>query len=105
MKLSWNAAIVAGTVLGVVLSSGVALAKAGSCNGVSGYYGTNTAIVVGADGKTVNVVVANGTRPNAYGTCDGNQLAVNFPDDHTIKATFDGKVIKWDNNTTWTKAK
>ncbi len=83
------------------MTAGSALA-AGPCNGLNGYYGNVTAIVVGQDGKTVNVTMANG-RPNAYGMCRGKDLTVNFSDDKIIKGTFDGKTIRWANNTTWTK--
>jgi len=76
---------------------------AGPCNDLSGYYGNVTAIVVGADNKTVNVTLAGG-RPLAYGTCSGNTLSVNFKQpDSVATGTFDGKTIKWSNNTTWTK--
>jgi len=77
-------------------------AHAGPCNDLSGYYGKRTAIVVGQDGKKVNITVASG-RPNAYGTCSDKQLSVNFPDDGLVKGVFDGKTIKWSNNTVWAK--
>lgn len=98
------------TALAIIatLFSGITFANSAHaqspCKGVSGYYGNVTAIIVGADGKTVNITLAN-DRPLAYGTCtpDG-KLSINFksPDD-TIQGQFDGKVIKWSNNTTWTK--
>ncbi|MCI3133435.1 hypothetical protein [Phenylobacterium aquaticum] len=85
------------------LSAAAGAAHAESpCNGLSGYYGNVTAIVVGQDGKTVNLTLANG-RPNAYGTCSGGNLTVTFPDDRTLTGTFDGKTIRWSNNTTWSK--
>lgn len=74
----------------------------GPCNGLSGYYGNVTAIVVGRDGKTVNVTMAGG-RPNAYGMCTGRDLMVNFSDDKVIRGKFDGRTIFWENGTTWIK--
>ncbi|EBA14445.1 hypothetical protein RSK20926_02212 [Roseobacter sp. SK209-2-6] len=70
------------------------------CDGLSGWYGAS-GIVVGEDGKTVNVF--NTDHPNAYGTCEGTSLKVNFPWDRVISATFNGSEIKWDNGTTWVK--
>ncbi len=81
---------------------GAASAADMKCNGLSGYYGGVTAIIVGQDGRTVNVILDNG-RPNAYGTCQGNQLTVNFTDDRTYTGTFDGRKISWSNGTSWTK--
>lgn len=95
----------AGFAISAVLLPAAAHADSSKCNGLSGYYGANTAIIVSEDGKTVNVVVANGSRPNAYGTCNGNKLTVKFPDDSTISGTHDGKSISWNNGTTWTKSK
>jgi hypothetical protein len=102
VKHSWKRNIAA---LALAISTGLVAGSAnaaGACNGLSGYYGNVTAIVVGQDGKTVNVTLAGG-RPNAYGSCSGNQLTVNFTDDKTIKGVFDGKTISWDNGTKWTK--
>lgn len=99
-----GATLVAGSIVSTILLAGTAYAAADSCNGLSAYYGSQTAIVVGEDGKTVNVVMVNGARPNAYGTCSGNQVMVNFTDDHQVTGTIQGDTISWDNNTTWTKA-
>lgn len=99
--------------VGCALCANSAMAEASKCNGLSGYYGTQTAIVVsqdalsnkGSDNPTygVGVVMVNGARPNAYGTCDNTTLKVNLTDDHEISRTFDGRSISWGNNTTWTK--
>lgn len=90
---------IAGAIIGTLLLSGATHADAGKCNGLSGYYGGVTAIIVGADGSTVNVIL-DGGRPNAYGTCSANSLTVNFSDAHVITGTHDGKTITWDNGTT-----
>jgi hypothetical protein len=74
------------------------------CNGLSGHYGNVTAITVGPDGKTVSIIMAN-DRPLAYGLCtpDG-KLNINFKSpDENLQGQFDGKVIRWSNNSTWTK--
>lgn len=87
------------------MTTGSAFANRDSCNGLSGYYGNVTSIIVGQDGKTVNIHLAL-KRPHGYGTCnpDGS-FSVNFPDDPATKGgTFDGTTIRWDNGTTWTKA-
>lgn len=87
-----------------LLVSDMALARKNSCNGLSGYYGNVTAIVVGEDGLTVNITLA-GDRQNGYGICnpDGS-FYVYFPDDPgTHRGHFDGRTIYWDNGTTWTK--
>lgn len=75
----------------------------GACNGLTGGYGNVTTIKVGTDGKTVTVTL-DGGRPNAYGTCDGKHLTVNFADvNAVVNGTFDGTTIQWDNGTSWTK--
>lgn len=87
-----------------LVSPNMAWAKRDSCNGLSGYYGNVTAIIVGEDGLTVNVTLANG-RPNGYGIChpDGS-LFVYFEDDpNTHRGMFDGRTLFWDNGSTWTK--
>lgn len=84
-------------------TGGYATPAGGPCNGLSGYYGNISGIVVGKDGTTVNVALADG-RPNAYGTCSGNRVTVNYTDfGRTTTGTFDGKVISWSDGTTWTK--
>lgn len=84
----------------VISSQQGAEAGARSCGGLSGIYGNTIAIVVGSDGRSVNVVMGGG-RPNAYGYCQGNSLTVNFADDRVIGGKFDGRTIFWDNNTRW----
>lgn len=75
----------------------------GACSGLSGYYGNVTSIIVGQDGETVNVHLDDG-RPNAYGTCSGNHLTVDFADFNTVvSGVIDGNTIRWSNGTTWTK--
>ena len=101
MRPTWNACASA-LVLLTTTTAFAGAAHAGPCNDLSGYYGKRTAIVVGQDGRTVNVTVASG-RPNAYGTCNDKQLSVNFVDDGVVKGVFDGKTIRWSNNTVWTK--
>lgn len=77
------------------------LSYVASCNGLNGFTNGASTITVAADGKTVSV--AMGSRPTASGTCSGNTLTVNFPDDRSYNGTFDGTSIRWNNNTTWTK--
>lgn len=93
-----------GALIGTLFSSGVANAQA-HCNGVTGHYGNVTAVVVGQDGKSVTITMAN-DRPPAYGLCtpDG-KLNINFSaPDENLQGQFDGKAIKWSNNSVWTKA-
>ena len=95
-------AIMSATMASAILAGS---AHAAACNGLSGSYigkGKVVAIVVGQDGSTVNVTMPDG-RPNAYGFCSGNKLTVNFPDDHPINGAFNGRTIRWDNGTSWTK--
>jgi hypothetical protein len=97
--------IAASVAAATLMTTGSAFANRDSCNGLSGYYGNVTSIIVGQDGKTVNIHLAL-KRPHGYGTCnpDGS-FSVNFPDDPATKGgTFDGTTIRWDNGTTWTKA-
>lgn len=77
--------------------------RSGACNGVTGYYGNVTSIIVGQDGETVNVHLDDG-RPNAYGTCSGNQITVNFADFNTVvSGTISADGIRWNNGTSWMK--
>jgi hypothetical protein len=79
----------------------VADAKAPVCAGIAGQYnGGASTITVGA-GNAVRVTVGP-NRPAGTGTCNGNRLSVNFPDDRLITGTFNGQTIAWDNKTTWT---
>lgn len=94
--------------IGGIVASTAAMADAGKCNGLSGYYGASTAIVVSNDRAAngdwkVGVVMVNGQRPNAYGTCSGAQMTIDFTDDHVINGTHDGTTISWNNSTTWSK--
>jgi len=82
----------------------IPVASAGTCERISGVYSESAAVVLGADGKTLNVVIAYGDRPNAYGSCVDGKISVIFTDDiGCCTGEFDGKSIKWDNGTTWNK--
>jgi hypothetical protein len=77
-----------------------------TCKDISAIYSENerAVVVLGKDGKTLNILMARGKRPNAYGTCVAGKVWVDFTDDRgCCTATFDGKSIKWDNGTVWSK--
>jgi len=76
-----------------------------NCKDISAIYiDTHAVVVLGKDGKTLNILIANGKRPNAYGTCVAGKVTVDFIDDRgCCTATFDGKTIKWSNGTVWSK--
>jgi len=77
-------------------------ASSTACKGASGVYGYGS-IVVGQDGKTVNVYVGD-NRPLAYGTCtDAGALTVTYPDDKTLTGTISATTVSWSNGTSWTK--
>lgn len=77
-------------------------ASSTACMGASGVYRYGS-IVVGEDGKTVNVYIGD-DRPLAYGTCtDAGALTVTYPDDSTLTGTMSSTTISWSNNTSWTK--
>jgi hypothetical protein len=87
--------------VGVTLSAPASAAD--RCVGsVSGNYVGGMTIWPAPDGRGV-IVTVSARRPTAYGTCLGDKLIVNFTDDHTISAVFDGRKIYWDNNTIWTR--
>ena len=94
------AAVVA--IFGAVTATS-AMADRDSCNGISGYYGNVTSIIVGPDDTTMYMHLAGG-RQHGYGTCQSDgSFQVNFPEYGENTGTFDGTTIQWDNNTTWTK--
>ena len=83
------------------------VAQADTCQQISGTYGplSTAALILGPDGKTLYGQMMNGGRPNFYGTCTNGAIKVSFPDDPGFsgEGSFDGKTIKWSNNTTWDK--
>ena len=90
-------------VILVGLASSVPAIAADPCvQSVSGNYVGGMTIWPSPDGRGV-IVTVSARRPTAYGTCLGDKLIVNFTDDHTISAIFDGRKIYWDNNTEWTR--
>ncbi|MCW2310055.1 hypothetical protein [Rhodobium gokarnense] len=80
---------------------------AGVCDQISATYNSNAsaALILGADGSTLNGEMLNGGRPNFYGTCTGNgEVSVNITDDPgCCTGTFDGTTIQWSNGTSWTR--
>jgi len=85
-----------------------AQAQADTCGKISGTYGpqANAALILGPDGRTLFGQMMNGKRPNFYGTCVNGLVDVRISDDPNPAAgrgTFDGKTVKWGNNTTWVK--
>lgn len=73
-----------------------------SCEGISGYYGNGTGLVLAPDRTSLHVTMPYG-RPNAYGVCRDGNIGVNFPDDGPVSGRFDGTTIRWSNATTWTR--
>jgi hypothetical protein len=88
-------------LVGLTLSAS-AIAADRCIQDVSGNYVGGMTIWPAPDGRGV-IVTVNARRPTAYGTCLGDKLIVNFTDDHTISAVFDGRKIYWDNNTIWAR--
>lgn len=106
-KFLSKSALAAVALVGSAFVSTSAMATDG-CNGLSGYYGSSTAIVVSekpisGNKYDVGIVMVNGGRPNAYGTCEGATVSIDFKDDHLISGTHNGTTISWNNNTSWTK--
>lgn len=75
---------------------------ASPCARIAGIYNGGTASITTEPGNRVRVMVGP-NRPNGTGTCQGDRLSVNFPDDRIITGIFNGRTISWDNRTTWTK--
>ncbi|WP_166418139.1 hypothetical protein [Cochlodiniinecator piscidefendens] len=110
-KLVLSAAI---TLSGVFVST-TAMAYSDGCNGLSGYYGASTAIVVSENPISGNMYGISLVRvslnlPNAYGTCEGNRTTLHIPADnnngaYTLEGTFNSEnnSVSWTDNTTWTK--
>lgn len=72
------------------------------CSQISGFYNGGSGSILAMKGDRIRVTVGK-ARPVAYGTCRGDRLVVDFTDDHVISGVFDGRVIRWDNRTSWTK--
>lgn len=75
----------------------------GTCARIAGFYNGRAGTIASLGGDRIQVTVGR-NRPVAYGTCRGNRLVVDFTDDHVISGVFDGRVIRWDNRTNWTKS-
>lgn len=73
-----------------------------ACNGLAGRYNRGASTVTVANDNRVRVTVGP-NRPAGTGSCNGNRLTINFPDDRAISGIFTGRTIVWDNRTTWTK--
>jgi hypothetical protein len=77
-------------------------APAAACTGLAGRYNGGASTITVSPGNAIRVTVGP-NRPAGTGTCSGNRLSVNFPDDRLITGIFNGRTINWDNRTTWTR--
>ena len=70
---------------------------------INGVYGEGS-VITNKDGK---LTVTMGKRPTASGYYNAPVIvgsgSVDFPDDARFSFTFDGKQIRWSNNTQWDK--
>ncbi len=73
-----------------------------ACNGLAGRFNRGASTITVSNGDRVHVTVGP-KRPAGTGSCKGDKLTVNFPDDRTIAGTYGNRLLLWDNGTTWTK--